>query len=343
MLSLTQGENKSIVTLSNNIEDLANGNNSMLELLSSLFYKMRFPNNEEIKKELPLINYYEGLRNYSKFILGKIEEHNTKVAVDFRNSNITIEHIMPQKLNSSWTQELGERHDEIHKLYLHNIGNLILTEFNSEIGNKSFAEKKQKLNASSLNYRLCITNRDIWDEISIKEHQCNMVEWFLEAFPLPDSYQSRDNWNTRVIESNIFSPLDSDSEDIAGGNKPAEMYIENKKIKVKSWQDVFIKFVVYFYENQISEFNFIVDNQIELFNKEAIVKWGTLKSIIDDKIDLSTRYKTFDGKLWDKAGDMTDDVYFIHINISAATCMNRVSNIMNKLNLPEEFVKIALK
>ena len=54
------------------------------------------------------MNFYEGLKQYSKLILGKIEEHNTKVAVDFRNPKITIEHIMPQTLDDSWKVEFGE-------------------------------------------------------------------------------------------------------------------------------------------------------------------------------------------------------------------------------------------
>jgi len=142
------------------------------------------------------MNFYESLKQYSKLILGKIEEHNSKVSVDFRNPKITIEHLMPHKLDDSWKVELGEYFDAIHKNYLHNIGNLILTEFNSEIGNKSFEEKKRKLNTSSLNYRLDVINKNIWNEKSIKEHQANMVNWFLETFQLPEQYQEKENWNT---------------------------------------------------------------------------------------------------------------------------------------------------
>jgi uncharacterized protein with ParB-like and HNH nuclease domain len=145
ILGLTQGENKNIVTLSKKIEGLAKGNVPMLELLTNVFYRLRLPNDIEMKNSLTSMNFYEGLKQYSKFIMGKIEEHNTKVAVDFRNPKITIEHIMPQTLEDHWKSELGENFNEIHKNYLHNIGNLILTEFNSEIGNKSFKEKKKKI------------------------------------------------------------------------------------------------------------------------------------------------------------------------------------------------------
>lgn len=182
ILGLTQGENKNIVTLSKKIESISNRTVSMLELLTTMFYRLRLPNDNEMKNTLTSMNFYEGLKQYSKLILGKIEEHNTKVAVDFRNKKVTIEHIMPQTLEDSWKVELGEHYNEIHKTYLHNIGNLILTEFNSEIGNKSFEEKKRKLATSSLNYRLDVINRNTWNEDSIKEHQLNMVKWFLTTF-----------------------------------------------------------------------------------------------------------------------------------------------------------------
>lgn len=343
ILGLTQGENKNIVTLSKRIEEIAKGGISMLSLLVNLFYRLRLPNDTEMKNELTTMNFYDGLKKYSKFILGKIEEHNTKVAVDFRNPKITIEHIMPQKLEESWKVELGEKYQEVHKTYLHNIGNLILTEFNSEIGNKPFEEKKRKLATSSLNYRLDIVNRNTWNEQSIMEHQTNMISSFLATFPLPDEYKEKANWNIQSKENTTFSPLDIDANETAEGNKPVELHIEGNIIKVKTWQDVFIKFLKYLKDSPDYDFGFIMDNQTELFKREdTIVKWRTLKDIIDTNVDLSSRFKTFDGKVWDKVKDLDDDLIFIHINISASNCMTRIANVMNKFNMNEESVKVLL-
>lgn len=344
ILGLTQGENKSIVLLSDRIEDLAKGNVFMIDLLSNMFYKMRFPNDTEMRNALETMNFYEELKKYSKLILGKIEEHNTKVAVDFRNPKITIEHIMPQKLGDSWEIDLGVNSVDIHKKYLHNFGNLILTEFNSEIGNKSFADKKTKLHTSSLNFRLDVISRTVWNETSIQEHQRNMITWFLGTFSLPENYQEKDNWNTKAIESASFSPLDNDASDIAEGNKPKEIHIENKIVNVSTWQDTLIEFLKYIKDNQDYDFELILENQGELFKKDdAILKWETLKLLIDDNIDLTNRYKTFEGKVWPKVKNLTDDMIFIHINISAYTCMLRIANIMNKFNMPENSVEIVLK
>lgn len=344
VLGLTQGENKNIVLLSDRIEELIMSNSSMLDLLSNMFYRMRLPNDNEMRNALDTMNFYEELKKYSKFILGKIEEHNTRIAVDFRNPIITIEHIMPQKLENIWKNELGADFENIHKKYLHNIGNLILTEFNSVIGNRSFAYKKTKLYSSSLHFRLSVINEDIWNETSIQVHRKKMINWFLDTFPLPATYQEKENWNTKVVENPTFSPLDNDAVDIAEGNKPLKINIESNIVTVATWQEVFIAFIKYFKDNNEYYFEIILDNQFELFRKEdVILRWSALKPQIENNIELTNRYKTFEGKVWDKIKNLSDDMLFIHINISASNCINRITSIMNKFDMSVNSVEIALK
>lgn len=344
IIGLTQGENKNIVTFSKKIGELSKGNIQMIELLTNVFYRLRLPNDNEIKTSLATMNFYEGSKQYSKFVLGKIEEHNTKVSVDFRNPKITIEHIMPQTLEDSWKVELGENYKDIHKNYLHNIGNLILTEFNSEIGNKPFEEKKRKLETSSLNYRLDIIKRNTWSEQNIKEHLANMITWFLDTFSLPEQYKEKANWNTLTLENTLFSPSDTDSGDVAEGNRPTELHINGEVIEVKTWQDVFIRFLKYLKDSPDFDFDFILENQLECFRRDdTIIKWSALKELIDTNVDLSNRYKTFDGKVWEKLKVLDDDILFIHINISASNCMTRINNVMDKFNMPSNSVEIKLK
>ncbi|WP_299128336.1 DUF262 domain-containing HNH endonuclease family protein [uncultured Winogradskyella sp.] len=344
ILGLTQGENKNIVTLSKRISDIASGKISMMQLLTNMIYRLRLPNDTELSNSLKTMNFYKGLSKYSKLILGKIEENNTKVAVNFRNKKVTIEHIMPQKIGEKWKTELGDNYEEIHKTFLHNIGNLILTEFNSEIGNKPFVEKKQKLETSSLNFRLDIVKRSQWNEQSILEHQSNMIEWLLSTFPLSEELKETSNWNTQLVEKLTFSPLDHDAGEMAEGNKPDELIVGDKILKVKSWQDVFIRFLKYLKNDSDFDFEFILDNQLDIFSREeTILKWIVLKEIIDANFKHSNRYKTFEGKVWDKVKDLNDDVLFVHINISATRCIQRIANIMNKFNISSKDVSINLR
>ena len=344
ILGLTQGENKNIVLLCHDLINLSTGHTAMAHLLSSMFYRMRFPNDDEIKDKLLEFDLYNELKSYSKFILGKIEENNSKVAVNFRNPKITIEHIMPQSLNKIWQDELGYDVENIHKKYLHNIGNLILTEFNSEMGNKSFEEKKRKLHTSSLYYRLDITENSRWNEESIKEHQSKMINWFLETFPLPEAFRSSSNWNTNVTnEKESISPMNSDIVDIITSNKPQELRVFDSIFKVKTWQDVFINFIDFTRKSDLFDFEFILDNQEELFGRNTtIIKWIHLKPLIDEGITEKNRYKSLQGLTFDKVINLSNDVLFIHVNISARDCMTRIERIMEKFNLSENDVEIKL-
>jgi len=152
VMRLTQGENRDIVKLCNDIRGnerlLIDAGAELFKLLSMGAFNLRLPNDSDIEAELKRTDFYNGLNKYSKFILGKIEEHRTKVSVDFRDSKITIEHVLPQTIDDNWKRELGDDWETIHKKYLHNIGNLILTEFNSEMGRKPLKDKKEKLSSS---------------------------------------------------------------------------------------------------------------------------------------------------------------------------------------------------
>lgn len=213
VLKLTQGENKEIPLLCSSIlarRDywLVDAKNEALRLLSNSFYRMRIPNNSELGNELKRIDFYNGLSKYSKLILGKIEENCSKVSVNFRDKRITIEHVMPQTFTAEWKREVGEEWESVQKMWLHNIGNLILTEFNSEIGNKTLGEKKAMLARSNLLYRLDVLNRKTWNEDDMVEHQTKMIERLLQAFPLPIEMQNADNWDNskQTTGKEIISP-----------------------------------------------------------------------------------------------------------------------------------------
>jgi len=345
ILVLSQGENKSIVLLCDRINKLSNSEVSMLDLLSNQFYKTRLPNDNEVSERLQTMDFYNDAKKYARFILGKIEEHNSKVAVNFRDSKITIEHIMPQTLSSLWKHELGSNYEDIHKKYLNSIGNLILTEFNGEIGNKSFSEKKEKIRTSNLTFRLDIIDRDTWTDADIEEHKRNTISCFLQTFPLPTNMKTNDNWNTSVKEKDNFSPLDNDAGEIAEGNKPAAIIINSVTIPVKSWQEVFIEFLKWVKNSEDYDFETILLNQVKLFGKEnTIVKWKYLKNSMYEEIEQRTRYKTFEGFFWDNEKvELTDDLMFIHINSSAKAFINKLASAMNHLGMSESFVEILLK
>ena len=346
IMKLTLGENKTIPTLSKFVDDLANKKITMLELLTNLAFATRFPNDAEVRKKLTETPLYEESKSYIKFIFGKIEEHNSKVSVDFRDPKITIEHIMPQKLTEDWQNMLGENFEDIHKEYLHNIGNLILTEFNSEMGNKPFDEKQIKLKKSNLNFRNEILNAKKWSKLEIKNHQEKMIDDFLTVFDLPQQFQLSSNWNQTIKNQNTnneISPLDDEASTIVTGSKPKSIIIDDQIFKVSNWQDVLITFLKFIRDDDNFGLDKIFNNQTKIFGKkDGIITWEKLEQKIQHSEDVKNRYKSFDGLFSYKIKNIKNNELFININISAKNCIEIIANIMNEFDINEDFVKISI-
>ena len=346
IMKLTLGENKTIPTLSKFVDDLANKKITMLELLTNLAFATRFPNDAEVRKKLTETPLYEESKSYIKFIFGKIEKHNTKVSVNFRDPKITIEHIMPQKLTEDWQNILGENFEDIHKEYLHNIGNLILTEFNSEMGNKPFYEKQTKLKKSNLNFRNEILNAKKWSKLEIKNHQEKMIDDFLTVFDLPQQFQLSSNWN-QIVKDQVFndeiSPLDDEASTIVTGSKPKSIIIDDQIFKVSNWQDVLITFLKFIRDDDNFGLDKIFNNQTKIFGKkDGIITWEKLEQKIQHSEYVKNIYKSFDGLFAYKIKNIKNNELFININISAKNCIEIIANIMNEFDINEDFVKISI-
>ena len=101
---------------------------------------------------------YESNVDVTRFILCRIEEENqTKEKLtdlwkrDDKNDFIwTVEHIFPQGLNipDVWVKMIADGDEakvkEIREKYVHKLGNLTITGYNSKLGNKSFEEKRDR-------------------------------------------------------------------------------------------------------------------------------------------------------------------------------------------------------
>ncbi len=98
----------------------------------------RFPNNDEFKDCFITIDFYKFKKR--EYFFERLENFDRKERV--YTHEYTIEHIMSQKLTEEWERDLGENFKEIHDKYLHTIGNLTLTGYNSEYRNNSFQEKQ---------------------------------------------------------------------------------------------------------------------------------------------------------------------------------------------------------
>ncbi|MBS3011354.1 DUF262 domain-containing protein, partial [Helicobacter pylori] len=146
--------------------------------------KQRFPNNDEFKEHFITIDFYHFKEN--KYFLERLEKFDTNEPVDTQKCN--IEHIMPQTLTPKWEEDLGENFKAIHEKYLHTIGNLTLTGYNSEYSNNSFQEKRymeKGFKQSPLRLNQGLRDLEVFGEEQIKKRANDLADWALKIWTYP--------------------------------------------------------------------------------------------------------------------------------------------------------------
>lgn len=180
----TNSMNKTFARLSKEINKQDYYNYFVAAMFEKDTYK-RFPTNEEVQEKLLNQNMYSK-RKILNHVLIAIENAEGKEFVSAENS--TIEHIMPQNLTKDWERELGSNYEEIHGIYLHTLGNLTLTPYNSELGDKSFFDKKTCDNGFcksklTLNEGLCELDR--WTDKEIMDRTKQLSKKIINIWKYP--------------------------------------------------------------------------------------------------------------------------------------------------------------
>ncbi|MCT7986534.1 DUF262 domain-containing protein [Laspinema sp. A4] len=172
----------------------------------------RFPNDDEFKRSLQTKDLYN-VRDRS-YWLRRLENHDRKEKVEV--NNCTIEHIMPQNenLSSAWKTSLGPDWQRIHQTYLHTLGNLTLTGYNSEYSDKPFVDKRDMKNGfknSPLNLNEGLGQVEQWDEYAIRKRADRLSTMALNVWISPkldsnvlDSYQSKPQQSGYTIKDHPY-------------------------------------------------------------------------------------------------------------------------------------------
>jgi len=144
----------------------------------------RFPGDSEFRQELRFRDIYS-LR-VCGYLLERLENHGTKEPTN--TSGYTIEHIMPQnsKLHEKWQTMLGKDWKTVQKDWLHRLGNLTLTGYNSTYSDRPFDEKKTiqgGFNESSVRLNKYVREQSQWTLAEIEQRSFLLEERALEIWP----------------------------------------------------------------------------------------------------------------------------------------------------------------
>jgi uncharacterized protein with ParB-like and HNH nuclease domain/predicted transport protein len=146
----------------------------------------RFPSDEEFRREIKERDLYN-FRSRS-YWLRRFENHNRKerVMVD----EYTIEHILPQneKLSQEWKDALGPEWHRVQERWLHTLGNLTLTGYNAEYGDRPFIQKRDMkggFKESPLRVNEGLSVLDRWDEQAIQARADRLAKEACGIWPAP--------------------------------------------------------------------------------------------------------------------------------------------------------------
>ncbi len=219
----------------------------------------RFPDDEEFGLKIVQKDIYNFKSKNKLFLLEQLENYDNKERVDIENlisnDTLTIEHIMPQKLTPIWRESLGSDYEAIQEKYLHTLGNITLTGYNSKLSNKSFCEKrdmKKGFKESRLFLNKALHNLEYWNEEEIINRANYLKDRVLKIWTFPNSeYQSEeDNFK-------IFT-LNDDDISFTGETIVSFKFMENKEVDIESWRDFYRKTTSILYDLDPVKFKQII-------------------------------------------------------------------------------------
>ena len=276
--------------------------------LNDLKANNRMPTDAEFEKALIHKPLYQ--KPICKFVLSVIE-NSSKEHIDL--SNLTIEHILPQKENAViWKKEVGNDYGRVYETYLHTLGNLTITGLNSELGTKSFADKKRIICENS---KANILAAEKWNEASIKNRAKVLARKLIGKFNYVELHYDLNEANE--LSFGVNSGLDFSN------TKPEGFVFVGEYTKVSSWIDLLTKFISIAYDLNVDAFSDLAESNYSLPNADRT-------------------YISNDERKFRKAKQIDNSGIYFETNLSANNIISFIKNLLDKLNLEADDFSFSL-
>ena len=257
----------------------------------------RFPNDEEFTTALATKQIYQMRGKYKAYLFERFENFGTietkDVYTHLNNNVYTIEHIMPQHLTPVWTEALGANATEIHDTWLHRLANLTLTGYNSNLSNKTFAEKRDSkeggYKASGLKMNQKISCKESWGLPELEERNDEMIALAKKIWAYPQT--------AFVPAEKEFDSctLDDENAELTGRDIAKYSY-QNVEQPVTSWADMFEHVVKFLHQKDKSILSVLAYNSNsspDLANYVSSTEEGLRSALkIDDHIFMERNTST---------------------------------------------------
>lgn len=256
----------------------------------------RFPKDEEFYENLNNKEVYLMRGGFKNYLFNKIENYKTVETKDIYNhlddGTYSIEHIMPQKLNDDWFEELGDNAEEIHEKWIHKLGNLTITGYNSDMGNSSFTKKrdgKHGFKKSGIRMNRDLALLDSWGEEEIEKRQRDLLNLSVyEIWKYPTT-----NFELQREDVEYISLADDDYD--LKGKRILKINFRGEESSFKNWVDAFIFVIKILHEEDKSQLiNLLAEEPRDVLGLNFFTTSNDLRSFekIDENIFVSTNNNT---------------------------------------------------
>lgn len=227
--------------------------------LCTLKTEDKMPNDNMFKEGLLYSNMYATAKTRILRYFFDLIENSGKEPVDM--SELTIEHIMPETLSSQWKNNLGDNFQEIYDKYVHTLGNLSITGYNSEYSNDPFLSKKKRYNDMLISGETKIvklneelknnSNKDcdieVWNDVQIEKRAERLSKIIMDKFAYPKNVDTTLEFE-KFFEFYIDNP--DDNADEFENNPAYKLYgfqFEGNKYRADNYRGIFKEIIKLLY------------------------------------------------------------------------------------------------
>ena len=188
-------------------ENKAHYYDAIVSFMLQMTSKDAIPSDADFAQALKERNLYRK-NALCKYLLASVENQcKEKVVTD----NLTIEHIMPQNrnLSTAWQKMLGDDWEAIRDRYIHTLGNLTLTGYNSELGDRPFDEKQALLEEAVTHVTILysdVKGRTEWTADAIEARAQRLTDLILKLFPIEQPVQKIEFKDPRYTLYTVADP-----------------------------------------------------------------------------------------------------------------------------------------
>lgn len=133
--------------------------------------------------------YFQGRQDQKMLIFRRLEEsYEHAEPIDWGQTNLSIEHVMPQTLSDEWRNALaadGDDPEAVHSELLHTLGNLTITAYNSQLSNDPIERKQEILAGSHLELNRAIVPTGKWGRPEILARADELADRAIKLWPAP--------------------------------------------------------------------------------------------------------------------------------------------------------------